>query len=803
MTGHKRDWAACGVFVLLLLLPLVLYWPFVFGGKALFWGTPLLQFWPWRGFAAEELRAGRLPLWNPYAGNGLPLLADHQSAVFYPPNLIFWLLPVERALGLSLVFHAILAGGAMYAFARELGLTRLGGMVSALAFMFSGYMVARGSFLTEVSALPWLPLLLLYGRRLVRRGRGVDGALLAGVVALQFLAGHAQTWFYSLCALALYGLWETGSQIVRGRARKRDRALRAGMRALLLLAAVAWGVGLAAAQFLPTLELSQAAGRAGREGWDEHALQYSLWPWRLITLLLPDFFGSPAQGDYWGYATYWEDAGHIGVLPFLFALLAIATWIRRRRFVRANDPILGHVPVFALLAGFSLLMALGKNTPLYLFFYRYVPGFDLFQAPARWLSVYTAAIATLAGVGADALRPSHRLTFVCRLGAAGGVAIALTTTAAKRLLPGVKATFFDPLTGLAIWYVAAMLVFLWGQEKTLRIGRWRLGPRAWQAGVLILIAADLILAGYDLNPAVDPSLYAPSTATGALLQADGLQGRTFYTEDVRQALMFESYLDFGDFGPDDLAHWWGMRELLLPDLGMVERLPSANTFEPLVEGRYDALMEAIGKMPREDALRVLGLMNVAYVLDPAPDLGGEIIYRSPAADVAVNVYRNPYLLPRAYVVCQGRVAGSAEEALSAVLSPAFDPAQEVILEGSDRISALDGSPQAERCARQPVTLLPSAPNQVTIRAVLSQPGYLVLADTFYPGWRAFVDDRPVQVWRANYAFRAVAVDAGGHEIRFQYRPRSFVLGAAISGAALLGVVVLGIDRLRKREIDQA
>ena len=127
--------------------------------------------------------------------DGLPLLADHQSAVFYPPNLIFLVLPIERALGLSLVFHAILAGGAMYAFARELGLTRLGGMVSALAFMFSGYMVARGSFLTEVSALPWLPLLLLYGRRLVRRGKRIDAALLAVSLALQFLAGHAQTWF--------------------------------------------------------------------------------------------------------------------------------------------------------------------------------------------------------------------------------------------------------------------------------------------------------------------------------------------------------------------------------------------------------------------------------------------------------------------------------------------------------------------------------------------------------------------------------------------------------------------------------
>ena len=165
------------IIVLLVTLPLILYWPFVFGGKAIFWGTPLLQFWPWRHFAAQELRAGRLPLWNPYTGNGTPLLADHQSAVLYPLNLIFWLFPVERAMGFSLALHAVLAGLAMFALARDLEVSRAGSVVAALAFMFSGYMVARGSFLTEVSALPWLPLMWLYGGRVCALGSGILGLL--------------------------------------------------------------------------------------------------------------------------------------------------------------------------------------------------------------------------------------------------------------------------------------------------------------------------------------------------------------------------------------------------------------------------------------------------------------------------------------------------------------------------------------------------------------------------------------------------------------------------------------------------
>lgn len=830
----------------IVLLSLLLYWPFVFGGKTLFWGTALLQFWPWRQLAAEQMSAGQLPLWNPFSGSGVPLLADHQTAIFYPLNLIFWLLPVERAMGLSLVLHAILAGLAMYALARELQVSRLGGLVAALAFAFSGYMVARGSFLTEISALPWLPLLWLYGRRVLHRRRIGDAALLALVVALQFLAGHAQTWFYSLCALALYGAWEglrfakepgegrrhevamkwraaaaSGSEILptmRGagplQARAEDpaalaslaqrrpprslekirsaaqAAARAAARYLPLAAAVAWGVSLAAVQFLPTLELSSVAVRPDRQGWESYALQYSMWPWRLITLLLPDFFGNPARGDYWGYATYWEDAGYIGVLPFVLALLAIVSWAFGRRRQRTAAPALASVPFFASLALFALLMALGKNTPVYMIFFRYIPGFRTFQAPARWLAVYTPAMALLAGIGVDALRPSRRLAFVCRLAVAGAAAIALTTLAARSLLPDVKATFFGPLVQFALLFGASMLLFLWGQAaregRALRAGPPRLGHAAWQVAVFSVVAADLLFAGYTLNPAMDASLYESQTQIGAFLAGDGPQGRTFYRAEGREKVTFGRHLDFGDYGPPGATSWWGLREALPPDLGIVEHLPSANTFEPLVEGRYQALLQAVDQAPLETAMRVLGAMNVAYLLDPDPGLAYEKAYSSPE----VNVYRNPYVLPRAYIVCQARTAGSAEEALALLFSAGFDPAREVVLEHADPLPAANASDTP--CQAQPAAVLLSTPNQVTIQAALSQPGYLVLADTFYPGWQALVGGRTLEIQRANYALRAVPLPAGEHEVVFRYRPLSLSAGLACTAIALAGVLAAGL-----------
>ena len=780
---------AAPTLALILASALILYAPFAFGGRALFWGAPLWQFWPWRSFAAGELHAGRLPLWNPYAGNGVPLLADHQTAVFYPLNLIFWLLPVERAMGLSLILHAVVAAVTMFALARDLGLGRLGSTVAGIAFAFSGYMVARGSFLTEVAALPWLPLIWLLGRRLVWQRRPRDLGWLSLVIAIQFLAGHAQTWFYSLVSLGVYGAWEawraSGAKPAgEGDGSSRGRLWRWATAAGLLAGAVLWGIALAAVQFLPTAELGLDADRAGRADWETFALQYSFWPWRLITLVMPDFFGNPAHGDYWGYATYWEDAGYVGVLPLAFAVYALAAWLRRRKRGNPEPEGLCAVAPMVVLALLALLMALGKNTPFYMFFFRFVPGFGAFQAPARWLCVYTPAIALLGGIGVDALRPSGRLRFVCRLAAAGAGGIALTALAAQLALLEARATFFPPLIQFGLLLAAAMLLCLWGQA----VHEGKVGPAgrtAWQVCAALLVAGDLVWAGWGLNPAVDDALYEGQAQTALYLRGEGPLGRTFYFGDALYEVMWEHLVDLGDYGPSDVAYWRRAREVLLPDLGTVEGVPSANSDEPLLPGRYDALMAEVETMPEEAAWRTLGLMNVAYVLDPAARSDRQVAYHAPP----IYVYRNPYLLPRAYAVCATRAVGSPDEARRVLRDPAFDPRQEVVLEGV-------GESQTQPCDLQPATLLPSPPDQAKIRAVLPEPGYLVLADTAYPGWEAYVDGRRVEILVANAAFRAVAVPAGEHEVWFAYRPRSFSVGAVVSGIALSA---LGVALLHRRE----
>ncbi len=772
---------------------LLLTWPLLFGGRVLYWGTLLLQFAPWRKLVAEALQAGQWPLWTQALGNGAPLLANHQSAVFYPPHFLFLLFPVERALGYSLALHVALAGLFAWLWARQLGLGSLGRLVTALAYAGSGFLVGHALFPSMVEAAAWLPLLFLLADRLAKHRRVGDALALGATLGVQFLAGHAQLWYYGLWAIGAYVLY-TGCRTGK---MGKDRLHVA----LLLGLAVVVAAGAAAVQMLPTGELAAHSHRADGADWD-FAMTYSFWPWRLITLLAPDFFGHPADGDYSGYGHYWEDNGYLGLLPLLLAGLAVAGWLRRktsprdRAYIRRNEAI----PFLLVMVAAALILALGENTPIYPLVFRYVPGFGGFQAPVRFLYLYTFAVATLAGIGADGFRLSYPTQYTSRLALAGGVALALLGWLANRHLPYLQPTFtrsaalFGGLLSLS-----AVTLLLRGRDADAdpRVARSPLPRRWWPVAVVGLIAGDLFFFGHRLNPTADPALYNLTTASGDFLRAQAASGqpsRIFsFDRDIYDAL-FKGYTCDDDFGPTDLDYLCGLRETLLPNLTALEGLESANNYDSLLVTPYSDLLKAIEGSPFPTALRLLGLMNVRYIIShrALPDLTP--VY----SDGDIRIYVNPYALPRAWVVCRARALSDPDDSLAELLSPTFDPTVEVLLTAED--SSAPHSQPAMCNPQSSIRSLRYSSNQVTISAALSQPGYLILSQTFYPGWRVKIDGQPSQVWRANHAFCAVHLEAGEHQVAFTYQPLSFFAGLAVSGltwAALIGWAILSRKRARQ------
>src|SRR5512135_3502703 len=201
---------------LLILAPIALLAPIMVGGRVLYWGVPLLQFYPWQHTAVEMWQAGQWPLWNSLVGSGAPLAANLQTGAFYPLNFLHLILPTEYAQTYTALLHVILAGLFMYAYLRTLKLSPLAALIGALAFEMNGFLIARAAFLSVTAAMPWLAAWLWRAEKLhsvagKRRPALSNTLWLALVIGLGILAGHAQTAVYGLVLVTLYFVWRTFS----------------------------------------------------------------------------------------------------------------------------------------------------------------------------------------------------------------------------------------------------------------------------------------------------------------------------------------------------------------------------------------------------------------------------------------------------------------------------------------------------------------------------------------------------------------------------------------------------------------
>jgi hypothetical protein len=739
---------------------LVLFWPVLAGVRYIFWGLPLLQFYPWHEIAKQILFSGHLPLWNPLFGMGAPLLANAQSALLYPPNWLLLILPVDYGQGLLLAGHLLWAGIGMVKLSRKLGIGFQGRTVAGLAFMFSGYLAARAWFLTINASVAWLPWIILAGEEAVRQRKGIFAWPLTAALCLQWLAGHWQTAWYTW--LILLGWMAVRAVSMRPAGRQM---LLAGAR---LFAASLLAFALGAAQFLPTVEYWWTSQRAaGAE--IASALTYSFWPWQWITLIAPNFFGNPAHGDYWGYANYWEDAIYIGLLPLSLSVAAVIGRIRRR-----GIPDFPYGYLLALL-GLTAILGMGNWTPVFPFLFQHVPTFNLFQAPARIMIGLVFALCLLAAAGAEGWVRAQETS---RRGPAnlGVIAAAVTIGGiGAASLKLIYSTF--PLSIIVAGTLGILIAFVWWLkiESQNRSGLLRI----WPAAAVVLVALDLLFADAGLLPFTSPDLYRAANPAGAEIAANLSGSRLFMPEDIRYRLMYSRAFLFRTFS--GIADWMDVRRWELPNTAWMDGIWSANNFDSFVPGRYAALIEGAETLPDSQRVRILGMMDVGAVWEwPASADSPSLRYLGDGAK-------------RAWGVCRARWMIGPEDAWQAVIDPAFDPRQAVIVETGR-------GEEGAACLSEPmVALEPSHdPNLVRVDANFMQDGFLVLADVNYPGWSAFLDGGRVPLLQADYAFRAVRVPAGEHVVEFRFTPLSFSGGLILSAGMLLALIAVGwIGRLRR------
>jgi len=740
-------------WILVTLGPLILFGPMLMRAEALFWGTPLLQFVPWRQFALNSVRQGHLPWWNPMLGMGAPLLANYQSALLYPPNILLILTGVAWGHGLLMVLHLIWAGYGMIVVARNLRLGPLAQAVAGLSFSLSGYLVARGGFLSINAAAAWLPWIVVAVDRMAKQTAGqvwsksaVKAVLwLSLAFSLQWLAGHAQTAWYTLLLACFWGGWRA----IELKGWKRLWRTGAG-----LIGAGVLAFTMSAVQLLPTVEYLAQSHRAAALD-PEFVLTYSFWPWRLLGLLVPDLFGNPATGNYWGYGNYWEDAIYIGVLPLLLALGAI--W----RSFRDQGEHSRLSRLLVVLSTVALVFALGKNSPIFPILFQHVPSFDLFQAPTRWNLILVFSLSLLAAIGAENWRePSGRSLYWTRLGTVGAGVVGLAAWLGSSLIEGVEPSFVRAFVFAGLWMFITGVLTLRGSTRSSWI---------WisLSGLVILI--DLVVAGIGLNPTVPIEVFQGESQ---LVEVVGNEHRIYMAPDVEYEFKYERTHRFDTFYA--VLDWSNIRDSGLPNTPLLDGISSANNFDPILPDRYVIWVEAVEALPDVQRMKLLALMDVGWQasIDPSEDIG---LNYEPIPGAS-----------RLRMIPQAIVASSPEAALSLVTAPDFEPTQTVVLEGVFQQPLPIGSGEGKALFNQTLD-----PGVVLVTVHAPEGTWLLLSDTWYPGWEAMVDDVSTTLYRADYLFRAVWVPPGEHQVEFGYRPALFTVGGFLSLAAWLSLSIVG------------
>jgi hypothetical protein len=701
----------------------------------------ILQFYPWRVFAAERLREGTVPLWNPYQFCGAPFLANAQSAVLYPLNILFWVMNPASAFGYSAILHMFLLQLFTYVWLRRLGLSRAAGVLGAVSFAFCGFCVVWTHLPTLVASLAWLPAALACHEWWRASRRTTALVCTAAALGMSILAGHPQMAYYVLLTYALYATL---------RAMVPWRGWGAWPEIACGTAALAVGVALAMAQLLPMLELTRLSHRAAIPAQLAANMRMALKPEHLVGLLVPDFYGNPRSNNFWGAGNYVESAGYVSAVVWVFALYAALSLLRRRtaglRDIRAAAQVAGIMAGAAVLAAFGPLAYVG--------FY-IVPGFAHLPAVGRLLGVFGLFMAALGACGLDmffgfehssARRNQRWLT------SAGMVAVALA----------LLTIALAPLTSR----IQSQGIFLYNLVRF----------SGGQVGKFILM--DALVVGLGIG-----------AARGAIRRP--------------RALGMICLVGIGNvFWLGMGYNYWAIPEEVFPEtpeIAATKLIVKANRLLPL-SSNWTLCERPTAVMPPNTAtlcgMRDINGYDSLYWLpykrladevegrDSSPSVNGNMIlirnYESPLLpEMSVGAMLSPVPLKASNLK---PVAGSESLILYEVTN--VRPRAEIV-EGRGRaVITSDGS------------------NCVGIRCVCEGDARLVLRDCAYPGWRVRVDGRDRKLERSLAVFRSVTLDEGTHKVVFSFEPESFRVGVFVSclaAALIVGAVVFEFVGARTRE----
>ena len=786
--------------ILLLLSINAFYFAPVIFSRNTFLSRDIYLFYnPQHFFAAESIKAGTIPLWNPYLACGKPFQANVQSCIFYPLSSIYYLLPFQTGYKYFIVLHYFLGSLFMFLLMREWRYGTYAAMVSALVFAYSGYLVSILDNVCFLASAIWLPLIVVLYHRGLKAG-SFTYSLLAGLgISLQIFAGDAS--FYVLTTflcLFLYTLLWPALKTTYSQEKGRVRPW------LILFTTIASGLLVAAVQIVPMFELVSHSTRFGGMQF-ETATRWSFHPAEFLQLLTPYVFGTTVPQMRW-FGQPWLDTVYLGVFPLIFIIVFVCCCKERIRYF------------FFMLLLFSVVMSIGRHTPLFRVLYEIVPGINMLQYPVKFLFPATFCLSIMAGAGgahffAMLERGDTEKGIIKVLGVfflllvslliGGGLfkdqiyRYFLTLYPQSGYFQGIQEeSFLLVFKGLSLTIILCALFFI-----VTGLLRKRLISTALAMTLsCFIILGDLALIGKPQDPIIAAPLIARRAAALRFFKREEPAPRIFslfYVTNQRSFLHL--------YNVPFAALYQSFQEQQRPNLNMYVHVPTVDEYTDLLNRAYYEVFSPVQQSFESGALspearayrnKILNLLNVKYLISPfsLPDPNLKILYDGP-----IKIYENTTCLPRAFFVEKVVVVANEDEVLRRLKDPGFDP-QRMAHVSKQEIAGLQGAvipkPQLpEKAATVEITNY--QPNQINLKAKTDSVRLLIIADTYYPGWQAYVNGVEKPIVKVNYALRGIFLDNGEQAVTLIFKPVTFIIGACVSLITLVGVLI-SIVLWRKR-----
>jgi hypothetical protein len=668
-------------------------------------------------YLGASIRAGELPLWNPYVALGRPCMADSEIGLFYLPSWLFVVLPETSALFLYLTFHFWLAGFFFIKLARSWSAPRDVALALAFAYMMSGPLLGRlqGGILDYSCGLAYWPLLFFLVERLREKICWRHWVVLVLAASGGFLSGHPQCFWLTAVGLGLYLL---GAHLI---APWRKNAGHGLLCLAVLISAYAFALLLCAAQLLPTLDLALQGNRESAN------LQFSAFgsmDWGTCTSL---FVSQPIRSTL----TWWDSNLHLGIICTLAGLLGLMQWRDAR------------VRGLWFMGAIGFTLALGRQTPLFAVAFHLLPGMSAFRMATRFATLSSWAFLLAAMIALADRKFSLPKTGLALAALMAGVVYLLWAGDEywrSALISGVV------LAGLA-------LAAFWAARR----GR-RIISLASCRVLLVLMAVNSVAAAAHMW-----NYYQRyrGLSNGAEVATMLRNGKLYPSNGVPPRLFYPLANDGMKYGFSSVAYYCSLTSLRV----------------------WAYLQQGAGLPLNYDQNEYLP--NEAYQAGPFPYPGMNIILGWAKGAPKLTLNRQPG--ERAYLVYAWAQMPDWTASMRCLVSRQVDPTKTALLEAP----ATGPLPVAKDAGHGRAVIESFRRNSLELRVESSAPALLVVAEAWYPGWRATVNGRPAKVLPANVWMRAVQVPAGKSRVELYYVEPTLARGAAISLCALLLLFVLG------------